>query len=609
MDAGEIFQRIRERCLHFTQKSWIQSLNAKSFDFGCQGRPCIPEYRAAPDSLKLVLAQASEKLRKGEWEIFGWKSLSVGLPPQWNMDGLLEALVPVGEKTNHRTLPDGADARVVWEINRWTELVRLCMHAHVNRDFTCIDQIQDWLEDWIQKHPLGQGLPWRSALEGGIRLMNFAWLDALIEANAAALSDQVLIRQKSLRLQIVPTHVAWVQRYLSFGSSANNHRLGELVGLYVAMQRWPEVMDALAISSQNWSAEIKRCLLNQFYEDGGNKEQALHYQLFAMEMYWQAQAFGWQPDPEITQWMRRAQSFFVDATHPDEPWEYGDNDDAELIPLCSVRGKAIREWVAWLQQEKEGESIEYWLGKAQRVQAEQKGWVLKRNSGMAFYQTPDLKLRLDASELGYGKMAAHGHLDALHLSIWCGEKSLVIDPGTGGYFGSPVLRAKLASWEMHNGPIPVQGYQGPKRYGTFLWGAAHAIPELRVEADRLTASFSHESFQFQRNVEFFEESSCLRIEDTEAQGREFIERWILSPEASVTRLESPNELRFEIRLGGVSCFLGVNAFKNPVSVEIQEIEVSPKFGKLVKAKSLFLRCKGSVMLEWTLESVKRENSI
>ena len=63
--------------------------------------------------------------------LFGWRRVSVGSPPCWHRDPTCGVIIQPGipaHKLNHRALPDGADARSIWEINRWAEMVRLAMH-------------------------------------------------------------------------------------------------------------------------------------------------------------------------------------------------------------------------------------------------------------------------------------------------------------------------------------------------------------------------------------------------------------------------------------------------------------------------------------------------
>jgi hypothetical protein len=94
------------------------------------------------------------------------------------------------------------------------------------------------------------------------------------------------------------------------------------------------------------------------------------------------------------------------------------------------------------------------------------------------------KARLDFSPLGAGSMAAHGHLDAQHLSLWLKGRAMVIDPGTGDYQGNPKLRNWLASRDAHNGPCSSQ-VNLARREGPFLWTAAHTKPLQSLDGEVL----------------------------------------------------------------------------------------------------------------------------
>ena len=53
--------------------------------------------------------------------------------------------------------------------------------------------------------------------------------------------------------------------------------------MFHAVKRWP-VLETVACPAERLWREISSCVLEQFAEDGGNKEQALHYHLFAFEL-------------------------------------------------------------------------------------------------------------------------------------------------------------------------------------------------------------------------------------------------------------------------------------------------------------------------------------
>ena len=171
------------------------------------------------------------------------------------------------------------------------------------------------------------------------------------------------------------------------------------------------------------------------------------------------------------------------------------------------------------------------------------------DSGQAVCWTGDWILRWDLSPLGYLSTAAHGHLDALHLSLWLREVAIVIDPGTGAYYGDARLRAWLASWSAHNGPM-VPGVDFPKRLGPFLWGPPHQTPTWRTQGDDTMAGelvLPHGTAQRQVRRVTGEEQDGWQVDDLfvpgeGAEGKGFQVRWHFAPG---TRLSAdPNSPRF-----------------------------------------------------------------
>lgn len=69
----------------------------------------------------------------------------------------------------------------------------------------------------------------------------------------------------------------------SVGSSANNHLIGEMAGLFTSAVEWPWFNESPAwmlLAQRSLEAESAR----QFYASGVNREQAFGYHLFAMEL-------------------------------------------------------------------------------------------------------------------------------------------------------------------------------------------------------------------------------------------------------------------------------------------------------------------------------------
>jgi hypothetical protein len=463
--------------------------------------PVIPSREDAPEELKSALRFDSDRILAGSTTVFKQISLKVERHPAWQKDylaGVDVETIKSSTHLNHRKLPNGADVKLIWEVSRWGQLVRLAQEAYILNDRWSMKLAIRQVYNWVRNNSTMNGYNWTSALEGGLRLINYCWIDALTLATASNkrlgdISEEVGNSLAKLRKLVLPAHVWFVWRYKSFGSSANNHLLGELSGLICALSRWPQMEKWAAPLDQIqslWEAEV----LKQFAPDGGNREQALNYHLFSFELCWQSYLAltqtGRTVSPEVYERLQRAADYFVIVQARKEPWDYGDSDDAYVTPFWERENEIPEEWVKWMESPDNHTCIKFWLGEPPPIAAEGKpsceemgnGWLHFPETGMAVCWQKIWMARWDLSSLGYLETAAHGHLDALHFSLWYKEMAFIIDPGTGAYYGDLRAREYLTSWQAHNGPH-LQGISYPERRGPFLWSECHEKPRFQKKTD------------------------------------------------------------------------------------------------------------------------------
>jgi hypothetical protein len=596
MSPAEAIHRLRERWKHRGDGAFVQSLASVDPGSAVPLVPLLPLVNTVPWNVRVAIRTEAQDLMAGRWTLFGWRVAEVGSPPCWHRDASSGVIVePEGwsHRLDHRDLPDGADVRTIWEINRWSQMTRLAMHGWIDRNTLAFETAQRWIEDWCERNPTGHGVNWTSALEVALRLINFTWFDALVEAYG---NESLKQRQAELVQKVVTSHALWVARYRSFGSSANNHLLGELAGLLHAVKRWPALEAHVGTAVEIWDS-IAECILQQFAEDGGNREQALHYHLFAWEMAWHSRRLMVVHREDVTSRLRAAAEYFVRMLHPVEGWDFGDSDDADVVPVTMSRRTAAAEWQQWMAGSDPGGALHFWMGASPLRLPGDDGecWWLAEQSGMAVGEAAGWMARLDGSPLGFGTLAAHGHCDALHVSLWDGAQAVVIDPGTGGYYGMNERRTQLAAWNAHNGPLPHSGYKSPERLGTFLWSAHHRTPEMRlVDKHTLSARLNHENRLTQRTVSC-RTDGVIRIMDEVSGGDGFVTRWCLAPECRVEMLDATRVL---IRRSGKRWMLqSIGEFAVQFSVE--DMDVSSSYGSLEKSAVIVCAATTRCVLEWS----------
>jgi hypothetical protein len=562
--------------------------------------PRLPRPEDAPPVVREALQRDVEDILAGRLKAFGHLDLKVDDPPKWHCDYLVGkdfATTESAFKLNHRVLPGGADVKLIWELSRWYQLVRLAMAAYVLGDTRAARKCVEWLEDWVKHNPPYRGWNWTSALEAGLRLIQFTWIDALLGApssssaraddtNAPSRSSALQSRLAALRGAILPPHVWYAWRHRSFGSSANNHLLGELAGCIVATVRWPELarcgapLDEL---QRRWEHEV----LAQFAADGGNKEQALNYQLFSWELCWQAFTALYDRKSVVSQVELRLASaahFFREVQIEADHWDYGDSDNAFVVPYFARADRAVAEWHSWLKGRADNGATAYWLRHVRArhlpialefpLNTHSFGWwEVFQDSSIGICEASSWRLRWDLSPLGYGTTAAHGHLDALHLSIWFKGVAFVVDPGTGAYYAEPGLRSWLASRAAHNTPCPT-GPEQPRRLGPFLWAGHHRPPSVSQERGETVGVLSLIGQLIRRAIEPLPDGAGWIVKD-ECIGKdgrpiEFTVRWQFAPETSVKRLD---ERLFLIRRNDVAIGLQVSeGWSDVVLVEMDAFD-------------------------------------
>jgi len=80
----------------------------------------------------------------------------------------------------------------------------------------------------------------------------------------------------------------------------------------------------------------------------------------------------------------------------------------------------------------------------------------------------EIRLIVDAAPLGYGRLAAHGHADALQFVLAVGGRQLFVDPGTYSYHTEGAWRAYFRGTGAHN-TVRIDGLDQSVAGGNFMW--------------------------------------------------------------------------------------------------------------------------------------------
>jgi hypothetical protein len=400
----------------------------------------------------------------------------------------------------------------------------------------------------LHANPYLYGVHWTSSLELAERVVSWALLYPRIADYVAG--DEEFRR---VWLDSIYLHLTRISRKLSLYSSANNHLIGELVGLFVGascFDFWPECNEWRKFAQKFLEREIRL----QVGEDGVGCEQAMSYHLFTMELFLLAYAIARNLKRSFSAGyacrLRGMAEFLhsVATSSGDLPW-YGDSDDARGFLLSEDDGSLqvtmqlaalLLDEPRWLRCERQPTAAAKALvpDLVANLNREVHGSFTTRelfgDAGFACVRTHDERicLLMDFGRLGFTSIAAHGHADALSLWLSIGDEYFLVDAGTYAYHSHPEWRTFFRSTAAHNTAC-VDGRNQSEMAGRFLWGAkANArflqfdknLAQVMIAAEHDGYTRLPDAVTHRRTVDFDRATGNLSIDDGfECAGRHQIE--------------------------------------------------------------------------------------
>jgi hypothetical protein len=88
--------------------------------------------------------------------------------------------------------------------------------------------------------------------------------------------------------------------------------------------------------------------------------------------------------------------------------------------------------------------------------------------GARFGEPDEIKGMVDCGPLGYLGIAAHGHADALAITLSVAGEQCLVDPGTWSYWQAPAWRDYFRGTSAHN-TVRVDGVDQSVSGGRFMW--------------------------------------------------------------------------------------------------------------------------------------------
>ena len=477
------------------------------------------------------------------WPLLGYGEKVFGEEVEWLRDPLSGVLWPLAYHADVQLARnDGSDARVLWEINRFTHLVTLARAFAVTSDERFSTEVFAQLASWREQNPLGLGPNWACAMEVALRSMNLLATFALCKR-----STQLSEERLALLLQMFDQHGAHIRRNLEFSYiSTSNHYLSDVVGLLWLGMMLPE-LEAASEWREFGLRETLREMDKQVLKDGADAEASTGYHRFVLELFLYsfiaARANRIEIEERYWKKLRAMLDYLCAYLRPDGRAPLvGDTDSGQVLPFCKraaddhayvlalgaalfgdprfkqAAGSAPEEllWVLGEEGVKTYESL--------REISDDAASRAFKDAGTYILHEDDLYLLFNASGNGLFGRGSHGHNDALSLEVSACGTSFITDPGTYVYSADLLERQLFRSTAYHS-TIEVDGVEqnstdvslpfvmGDEAHPRVLsWESTPEHDIVVAEHDgykRLAQPIVH-----RRTVRFLKQKRCWIVEDS-----------------------------------------------------------------------------------------------
>lgn len=550
------------------------------------------------------LLERAELALSGTLSLLGYPPRAYGLSPDWHID-------PVSGRSSPRVpwlrvpflnAEVVGDHKVVWELNRHQWITWLAQGFVLTGEERFADAAFQQIARWIHENPPRIGINWVSSLEISIRSIQWTAILHLLRKSRHA--TPIVLRSIGASIEMQIQHVS---SHLSTWFAPNTHLTAEALGLVIIGTAFPEFRSAASHVRRGrgiLEAEARR----QIRDDGGYFEQSSWYQAYTVDIYVEAARwldFASQPfDLATKERVRSSAEFLRQCCHPDGTLvRFGDDDGGSLWRTGT--GDAHRATLArasmYFSDEKllapgaEPDLSDCFLYAAASRPGVAADPVHSTLTVWAAPQTGILRIDdrgrslgdtivLDAGPHGsYG----HPHADALAIDLSLGGVPLIVDPGTGTYFGD--VRQRLRMTGAH-ATLEVEGCPAAEVGGAFAWNRAcdgtivrsGVCPPFAWAEGTIVVSGGESSYQHTRTVLRVSSRAWfvldhVRLTNLSAPRRVFL-RWTLAP-----------EIQAQIEERSIRCSLGQRSIAivvadNPHSTAMVEGTYSSAYGNLGTAQ-------------------------
>lgn len=496
---------------------------------------------------KRLLIQRADAICAHRFNPLSYENLSFDKSDQidWHYDPIHNATLPMywwQHMLNSASI-NGADPKIVWELNRHQHLVTLAQAYSVTGEEPYRIEVISQLRNWMNANPPKYGINWASSLELAYRSIAWLWTWFLCG------SGNVFGELTEQFIAMLGKHAEHIEHNLSVYFSPNTHLSGEALGLYYIGTLLPNLngSDRWRGIGRRWLVE---CLDTHVLSDGGYMERTLWYHRYTIDIYLHFYLLGLQNDDPVaeslTDSLQKLGSFLVYSLQPDLRLPHlGDDDGGRLMPLDGLRGdnpSGIFSVLAVLFRSREfaflgdafSEEALWLLGPSapalfqhiipQHPIDKSKAFT---ETGYAFlrsgWKEDDVYISFDCGRHGWLN-CGHSHADMLSLQVYAGSKAIIKDPGTCSYQNP--WRDWFRNAESH-AVVRVDKQYPAIPSGLFHWDRVPDLGEVRWSIedriDYAAGTMDSGAWQHSREIFFLKPDLIMLLDTIEIEGRHEIE--------------------------------------------------------------------------------------
>ncbi|KJS19596.1 MAG: hypothetical protein VR72_17940 [Clostridiaceae bacterium BRH_c20a] len=429
-------------------------------------------YDALKDSEKENITRIADAIAEGQFRCFENVILDYGQPMNWFINPIngLEY-----NKQNHWSkigdFSNIGDIKIGWEPSRFLFTYDLLRAYLISGDKKYAETFWHYFDSWYDANPIEQGINWKCSQEISIRILSITtgivfFLD-LESTTQERLEKYFKVLKSSLK------HV-FINRNYAIRSIKNDHTFVESFALYVFGKLFSHVGREFEIYQQHGKFQFEKEIRDQFYRDGGYKQNSYNYQRIVIQLISIYYMFN-EISEDVYKVLEQVLVFLNNSMMNShfEVVNFGPSDSGMIFPLIrdyqnysncvNLLSYVLKGRLLY----KDFETLEEisWFQDYNQIEL-QKNKIVKNNfyeSGIHFLKNERFKAFFRAGEQHHRPY----HNDMFHVDLWYKGFNVLCDMGTYSYNFS-YQNSKYYSSALAHNTLTVEPTESFKTIGNFL---------------------------------------------------------------------------------------------------------------------------------------------